>query len=328
MNNSISIILPVYNAEKYLQQCIDSIQRLSKIDWELILVDDESKDKSAEICDAAANERIKVFHIQNKGVSNARNFGLSKATKDAVTFIDADDWIDAIQFENAFKTFIEFDTKIAFTPFTRVTNCKRNAEPLDFGETRILSNAEKDSLFYKRLGPGINLMGSVWRVFYKRTLIQDIAFDTELHYNEDVHFVIHALHAARNAAIINTAFYYYRENETSATFNKAINNIDARESSIQKLEHWAKANGIDFTFSIMRRRCPIYARKFAKAANEHKNGRERRKALKEIHKSIPKAEYKLWKPSYFGKSFAPYALLRSHGFEFFSMLFLFLRFIH
>lgn len=88
MNNSISIILPVYNAEKYLQQCIDSIQRLSKIDWELILVDDESKDKSAEICDAAANERIKVFHIQNKGVSNARNFGLSKAIKDAVTFIE------------------------------------------------------------------------------------------------------------------------------------------------------------------------------------------------------------------------------------------------
>lgn len=92
----LSIIVPVYKAEKYLRKCIDSILSQSFRDWELILVDDGSPDQSGEICDdyAKIDERIKVIHQQNEGVSMARNQGLEVATGDYVTFIDSDDSLE------------------------------------------------------------------------------------------------------------------------------------------------------------------------------------------------------------------------------------------
>lgn len=92
----LSIIVPVYKAEKYLRKCIDSILSQSFRDWELILVDDGSPDQSGEICDdyARIDERIKVIHKQNEGVSMARNQGLEVATGDYVTFIDSDDSLE------------------------------------------------------------------------------------------------------------------------------------------------------------------------------------------------------------------------------------------
>ena len=91
----ISIIVPVYNVEQYLQSCIDSIITQTYTDWELLLVDDGSPDRSGEICDeyAKKDNRIRVFHKRNGGVSSARNLGLDKAQGEWVTFIDADDYI-------------------------------------------------------------------------------------------------------------------------------------------------------------------------------------------------------------------------------------------
>lgn len=93
---TISIIIPVYNAEQYLNRCIDSVLSQSYQFKELILVDDGSQDKSGTICDAYAmnDNRIKVFHNSNKGASAARNFGLNKATGEYISFLDSDDWIE------------------------------------------------------------------------------------------------------------------------------------------------------------------------------------------------------------------------------------------
>ena len=91
----ISIITPVYNAEKYLRCCIDSIIAQTFTDFELLLIDDGSKDKSGAICDeyAAKDARIRVFHKENGGVSSARNLGLDNAKGEWITFIDSDDWV-------------------------------------------------------------------------------------------------------------------------------------------------------------------------------------------------------------------------------------------
>lgn len=97
MNNPIlSIIIPVYNAEKYLPRCIGSILSQAFTDFELMLIDDGSKDKSGEICDeyAAKDKRIRVFHKPNGGVSSARNLGLDKAIGEYITFVDADDYLE------------------------------------------------------------------------------------------------------------------------------------------------------------------------------------------------------------------------------------------
>lgn len=94
-NPKISVIVPVYNVEKYLRRCIDSILAQTFTDFELLLIDDGSKDSSGEICDEYArnDERVRVFHKENGGVSSARNLGLDNAKGEWVSFVDADDII-------------------------------------------------------------------------------------------------------------------------------------------------------------------------------------------------------------------------------------------
>lgn len=96
MNSLVSIIVPVYNAEKYLPRCIDSILGQSFSDFELLLINDGSKDNSGKICDGYAtnDSRVRVFHKENGGASAARNYGLDNATGNYVCFVDADDWVD------------------------------------------------------------------------------------------------------------------------------------------------------------------------------------------------------------------------------------------
>ena len=92
----ISVIIPVYNAEKYLYRCIDSVLVQTFTNWELLLIDDGSKDSSGVICDeyAAKDARVRVFHKENGGVSSARNLGLDNARGEWVAFVDSDDYIE------------------------------------------------------------------------------------------------------------------------------------------------------------------------------------------------------------------------------------------
>ena len=97
MNNiKVSVIVPLYNAEKYAKRCIESVLRQTYNNYELILIDDGSKDRTGEICDhyADIDSRIKVIHKKNGGVSSARNKGLQEAQGEWITFLDADDWIE------------------------------------------------------------------------------------------------------------------------------------------------------------------------------------------------------------------------------------------
>ena len=110
MNNpKVSVIVPVYNVEKLLQRCIDSILAQTFTDFELLLIDDGSKDKSGEICDeyAANDDRIIVIHKDNGGVAEARNAGLRAARGELIGFVDADDWLApemyAILYDNMLK---------------------------------------------------------------------------------------------------------------------------------------------------------------------------------------------------------------------------------
>lgn len=96
MNYKVSIIVPVYNTEKYLKKCVESLIQQTLSDIQIILVDDGSKDASGRICDdfAAGDERIQVIHKVNGGVSSARNAGLEIAQGEYVGFVDADDWVE------------------------------------------------------------------------------------------------------------------------------------------------------------------------------------------------------------------------------------------
>lgn len=111
----ISIIVPVYNMERYLRQCVDSILAQTFTDWELLLVNDGSKDASAQICDeyAAKDARIKVVHKQNSGQADSRNIALQMAEADLIGFVDSDDWIDPDMYEVLYRTMQENDADIS-----------------------------------------------------------------------------------------------------------------------------------------------------------------------------------------------------------------------
>ncbi|MDR0422523.1 MAG: glycosyltransferase, partial [Proteiniphilum sp.] len=102
MNPMISVIVPVYNVEKYLRKCLESILAQTYTSFELLLVNDGSTDGSGQICDeyAQKDSRVQVFHQENKGVSRARNLGLERAKGKWVAFIDSDDWVDSTYLEH------------------------------------------------------------------------------------------------------------------------------------------------------------------------------------------------------------------------------------
>ena len=110
----LSIIIPVYNTEKYLHRCVDSVLQQNMSDYELILVDDGSTDGSGKICDEykEKDSRVKVIHTQNQGVSKARNTGLELSSGEYIGFVDADDYIDADMYEKLIEASIDSNADV------------------------------------------------------------------------------------------------------------------------------------------------------------------------------------------------------------------------
>ena len=127
MSPKISIIVPVYNVEEYLDRCIKSILNQTFKDFELILIDDGSKDNSSKICDQYAMEdnRIKVIHKENSGQATSRNIGLKISSANLVGFVDSDDWIEPDMYELLYKSHIKDDTDISIIGVKEVSEGER-----------------------------------------------------------------------------------------------------------------------------------------------------------------------------------------------------------
>lgn len=115
MNPLISVIVPIYNVEKYLVRCVDSIVNQTYKNLEIILVDDGSPDRCPQMCDdyAEKDSRIKVVHKKNGGLSDARNAGMAVATGEYISFIDSDDWIETSMFELLLNNIFQYDCEIS-----------------------------------------------------------------------------------------------------------------------------------------------------------------------------------------------------------------------
>lgn len=199
----ISIIVPVFNAAKYLGQCIQSIQSQTYSDFELLLIDDGSTDLSGEICDffAGKDERIKVYHKDNSGVSATRNFGIDKALGEYIGFADADDQLEP-------------DTlKLAMEKLT-ISAC----EVVVFGygiysETKtgtICKSAEVVNDIPK-------LAGYVWNKLYSKNLIGKVRFDESLKLFEDEEFNSRVLCSTDKISYVKSPLYkYYYRNESAS----------------------------------------------------------------------------------------------------------------
>ena len=242
----ISIILPVYNVEKYLDKCMETIINQTYKNLEIILVDDGSPDNCPHMCDewATKDKRVKVIHKPNGGVSTARNEGLKVAKGNFIGFVDPDDFIDVTMYEELYKCIKEKDAHMAMCRFTKTTE---NGEIINYIETRFndITN-ENIFLFYllnyyfKKDGNIYtdNIMGSNWRVLYKRDFIGTQKFIEGVALAEDLIFNMELIKKDTKIALVDKSLYYYLIRNASAlhTYNeKKINDQIILANTLHKI---------------------------------------------------------------------------------------------
>lgn len=213
MNNYLfSIIIPVYNAEKYIGQCIESIIKQRFDDWELILVDDGSEDTSGSICDdyAQSDSRIKAFHQHNSGPGAARNLGLDKAQGKWIAFVDADDWVNDTFLSDYVSAMGDHD--IIFQGHIK-----------EFADHSIIivddtwdSNQADIPTAIRFLWKEDNF-GYTWMKIYQRDIIDNnkLRFDPSVFFREDTIFTAQYFRHVKNVSVLPVANYHYRYLDSS-----------------------------------------------------------------------------------------------------------------
>ena len=216
MEKGISIIIPVYNVEKFLCQCLDSIVNQSYKDTQIILVDDGSNDMSGIICDEYALKygNVVTVHQNNKGVSAARNKGLEIARKEYICFVDSDDVLPIDAIEKMFCAMLDIDLVIGSIEEINEHGKKNNR--MLYLPNKILDVTEFiECLFYEeRYG----YQGYLWNKLYKRNIIEknEIRFDEKIKYNEDRLFLTKYCIYCKKIKMIENVAYYYRQRCDSA----------------------------------------------------------------------------------------------------------------
>jgi len=242
-NPKVSIIVPVYNVEKYLKECIESVLNQSVADYELILVDDGSVDESPRICDeyAQKDNRICVIHQKNQGVGFARNAGLNDASGEFVAFLDSDDWLDHSFLQKCLETIYS-------------TNCDMCISGIHFYNKVIVNTrkAPEQSLTISGCMTPIQakewiencLISSSCSKLFRRSIIGNTRFDTSLNFGEDLRFCLEILKKNISVAVLDWAGYYYRMTPNSLT-SSSINEKKCKSivKTYQFLYNHAKENG-------------------------------------------------------------------------------------
>lgn len=207
----ISVIVPVYKAEKYIHRCLDSLLTQTFSDFELILVDDGSPDNSGKICDdyARKDSRIRVFHKENGGVSSARQLGLDNARGEYTIHCDPDDWVEPDWLESLYSAAVNdiadmviCDYRLIYTDHTKqqVVNCSLDPERL-----------------FEQITNG-KIHGQLWNKLIKRSLIEkaDAKFPLKLDCGEDLFFCLQLLLVKPKIVVVRDALYNYNRTNVDA----------------------------------------------------------------------------------------------------------------
>lgn len=229
----ISIIVPIYNVEKYLSQCVESLINQTYKNIEIILVDDGSKDNCGNICDeyAQKDNRIIVVHKENGGLSDARNKGIDIAKGKYFVFVDSDDYVSNKFVENLYQMILENDCDIAICDYLQFENTLPVQEELQI-KVDVLSNIEVLSKIYSE---NVKMIVA-WNKIYKKELFNQIRYPFGK-INEDEFTTYKLIYKANKVAISNEPLYYYRFNSSSimgSGFNeKRLQYIEALEERMQ-----------------------------------------------------------------------------------------------
>lgn len=230
----ISVIVPVYNVEKYLDRCVDSLVNQVYKNLEIILVDDGSPDNCPTMCDAWAQKdsRIKVIHKENGGLSDARNAGMAVATGDYIGFVDSDDYISNNMYQLLHERMISEQSDIAACGVTLVYEDSTSSKELTPEGSYILDNtAAMKAVICESL-----LKQPVWYKLYKASCVQDIQFPKGK-YHEDVFWTWQAVARAKKISVFDTPCYFYLQRGNSIMGESfSLNRLDALEAKCQRMD--------------------------------------------------------------------------------------------
>lgn len=222
MNPEISVIVPVYNVEKWLHKCIDSILEQKYRNFELILVNDGSTDRSLEVCNqfARVDSRIVVIDKDNEGVGSARNIGIKKANGKYICFVDSDDMVGSNYLNALINTQLKYNSQLVISGINLYFNGEKSEYKIDetvYDKSKFLQlfSSQDDILFLLR-GPCCKL--------FDRDIIQsnNIEFNQSIHYGEDTIFVLQYCLYCDIVAFSNDISYQYYRHEGGLVCSKPI----------------------------------------------------------------------------------------------------------
>lgn len=229
MKPAVSIIVPVYNAQKTVGRCIESITGQEFQDFELILVDDGSKDESGAICDAYAQKdsRIRVIHKENSGVSDSRNLALDEAKGEYIQFLDSDDWITTDATSLFYRAATEHHCDMVISDFYRVIG-QRVSHKGDIDDDVIMTR--EDFAAHMMENPADFYYGVLWNKFFRRELIEKyhLRMDSSISWCEDFMFNLEYIRHADSFYALRVPIYYYVKTKGSLasqglSFTKTMN---------------------------------------------------------------------------------------------------------
>lgn len=295
MGEKISVIVPVYNVEAYLERCVESILQQTYTHFELILINDGSTDSSGQICDHLASqyENIKVYHIENAGVSNARNMGIQLATGSWVTFIDSDDFVTKDYLATLASAVEGLNVGFVIAPLHHIKNGIVTDLPSHSGKTELWSTEEtmKELLMTTRTS-----FFPVAKLF-KRDLLADEKFNTNYHLAEDALFLTELLLKTRCSCVfIDKPVYYYDHREGSATTSVNRHVFDTIEVYQQIIAQVSQAFP-NLKYELINRECWSYITVYDKIIFTSREEYQKEKA--ELRNWIVQHRREIWKDAYF-----------------------------
>lgn len=212
----LSIVIPVYNAQKYLNKSLESIGAATTKEIEVILVDDGSKDSSPQICDEwqKKDDRFHAFHIENGGVSNARNYGINHCSGNRIMFLDADDYIDTSKWSFILDKAKNDDSDfVAFAYYTLFDDGKVKDELFDFDGDKASDIKTANRIMYAS-----SRLNACWAKLFKKSIIDEwgLEFERGVAIGEDAAFVTEYFSRCKSYSFYNEKMLYYRQHDASA----------------------------------------------------------------------------------------------------------------
>ena len=236
-NCIIDVIIPVYNVESYVSECIDSILNQTFNNYRIILVDDGSTDNSGEICDKYSEqfEKITVIHQENQGLSGARNTGLNNSLSEYIMFIDSDDWIEYKTLEILYNAIIEEHSDIVCCKTIYEYGIIPTSVDLDFGKYCTYSYNQKEA--FRELFSRRNVSVASWGKLFRRKIFEKIRFPYgEIH--EDLAVIQDIILQANRITYVNASLWHYRQQLGSLSRSSYKSRNFILFENVKKLREW------------------------------------------------------------------------------------------